>query len=190
MPSEPFEILVGPASIWVAPVGTAFPDVDAAPAVDWVSLGKTDGGVTVTHMRETAEHMVDQSAMPQKMTLTSRRESIKFKIAEITPETYATVIDDATVTTVPAASGVAGEKSFPLGANSLPCMALLLRGPSPVMDAYMQYEYAVVHPTGDVELAFTKDGKTVLPVEFRAMEDPDNAGQFGTCRIQTAAALP
>ena len=37
--SDPFEILAGPADIYVAPIGTAFPLVNVAPAVDWVHPG-------------------------------------------------------------------------------------------------------------------------------------------------------
>ena len=53
--STPYEVVAQPFTLWVAPVGTAFPDVDTAPDGSWTKVGTsgdlnyTEDGVTVTH---------------------------------------------------------------------------------------------------------------------------------------------
>jgi hypothetical protein len=188
MATEPYSIVVGPGSIWVAPVGTAFPAVDATPAVDWVSLGNTDGGVRITHVRETAEHGVDQSVLPQKRTLTRAAEEIRFSLAGLTLETYTKALDGATVTPTAAGAGTAGDKAFNIEPGVVE-YAMLIRVPSPYMAGYLQYEYARVARMDNSEVPYTKDGKTLIPTAWSALEDLDNPGQFGTIRAQHEAAL-
>lgn len=186
--TAPFNIVVGPADIYVAPVGEAFPAIDATPAGNWVSLGKTEGGLRITHVRETQEHTVDQSPMTQKVTLTRAAEEIRFSLAEVTLETYAKVLDNATITTTNAVVGVVGNKAMPLSTD-LPQFAMLIRVPSPYMAANMQYEYPRVQRMDNSEVAYTKDGKTVIPTAWRALEDLDNPGQFGVVRAQHEDAV-
>src|SRR3546814_2889434 len=50
---EPYEILAGPLTIWLSPVGTAFPLIDAEPGAEWKLMGTrgtrnmSNDGVTV-----------------------------------------------------------------------------------------------------------------------------------------------
>ena len=37
--AQPYEIVAGPLTIWLAPVGTAFPLIDADPAEAWKLMG-------------------------------------------------------------------------------------------------------------------------------------------------------
>jgi hypothetical protein len=192
MSCEPFAIVVGAGNVYLAPVGTAFPDTDETPAAAWAYLGSTDdNGVSVTQARTMELHFKGNSALPQKATLTEARETIKFALTEITVERYAMVLDNAAVTTVAAGSGTPGTKWFPVKPSSscAPQFAMLIRGPSPVMDAFAQYEYARVSPTGAIEAVYQKTGGTVLPCEFEAFEDLINVGQFGVYRAQTAVAV-
>ena len=52
----PFEILAGPYTLWLAPVGTAFPIVTVVPPIAWIKVGTNgdanydDDGVTVSHV--------------------------------------------------------------------------------------------------------------------------------------------
>ena len=52
---EPYEIIGAPFTLWVAPTGTAFPLIDAAPAVDWVKIG-TNGDRNYSEEGVTAGH--------------------------------------------------------------------------------------------------------------------------------------
>lgn len=53
--TAPHEVIGSALTVYFAPVGTAFPAVDALPAVDWVLVGTTgplnydEDGVTIAH---------------------------------------------------------------------------------------------------------------------------------------------
>jgi hypothetical protein len=190
MAVEPFDIIVGVGNVYIAAVGTAFPDTDETPTSSWTYLGATDDdGVTVNHVRERDLHYKGTSALPQKATLNTAREEISFNLCEITPERYAAVLDNMSVVTVAAGSGTPGTRYFNIEPTDVQ-FALLLRGPSPLSNAYAQYEYVRVTPVDGSELQLQKGDKTVLSVMFQALESTTNAGRFGTYRAQAAAALP
>lgn len=191
MSSEPYALVVGVGEVYLAAVGTTFPDTDETPGASWTYLGSTDDeGVSVTHTRDKEIHFKGNSVLPQKATYSEARETIKFNLKEITVARYALVLDNAAVTSVAAGSGTPGTQYMLLkpGTN-VPQFAMLVRGPSPVMDAFAQYEYARVSPTGEVETVYAKKDGLVLPCEFEAFEDLNNAGQFGTYRAQAAVAV-
>lgn len=189
MSVEPYEIIVGVGRVYVAAVGTAFPDTDETPGASWTDLGSTDDdGVTVNHVREREVHFKGSSTLPQKATLTESREEITFNLCEITPERYAKALDNATVTTVAAGSGTPGTRYFRIEPADVQ-FAMLIRGPSPLGDYYAQYEYARVSPMEGAEVQYQKGEKAVLPCSFQAFEDTNNAGRFGTYRAMSAVAL-
>lgn len=185
---EPFAIVVGVGDIYLAPVGESFPAIDATPGGNWLHMGSTDeDGVTVTHKRDVTLHYKGNSFMAQKGTINEASEEITCNICELSVERYAKMLDGASVASTPAGAGTAGYKTFDL-APAIAQFALLVRGPSPVMNGYCQYEYARVTPTGDREVTYSKE-KTVLPCAFMAWEDTNNPGRFGQFKAQTAAAL-
>lgn len=187
MATTPFDIIAGPADIWIAPTGEAFPDVDNTPAGNWVSLGRTEGGVTVTH-DETIELLrVDQATGPVKAIRSEETLTIEFSLAEITLERYAAVLNDITVTS---AGGPPAIKTIEprLGAD-VSMNALLVRGPSPYMDAPIQYEINQVVQTGSPSPNYVKDDKVVLETEWTVIEDPaagTAAERFGSIVAQTS----
>ena len=61
MAVSPFEIIAAPATVYVAPVGETYPVIDADPAGKWVSLGETEGGVTVAHQHNVVELRTDRA---------------------------------------------------------------------------------------------------------------------------------
>ncbi len=187
----PYEIIVGVGRVYLAPVGTTFPDVDETPGVAWSDLGCTDDdGVTVTHMRAYNEHFKGCSALVQKLTLDTAGEEITFNLAEITPARYAKLLDDAAVVAVAAAAGTPGTQYFRLAPSNTPAQyACLIRGASPLMDGDAQYEYARVSIADDVEVQYSKADASVLAVKLAAFEDTDNPGRFGTYRAQAAVAV-
>jgi hypothetical protein len=191
MSCEPFAIVVGVGTVYLAAVGTAFPDTDETPASTWTALGSTDDkGVTVKHVRKMNRHFKGNSALVQKVTLEEASEEIAFTLSEITVERYAMVLDGATVTTTPAGSGTPGTKSFPITPPSSCAtqFAMLIRGPSPLMDAYAQYEYPRVSSVEGTEIGYSKSDTAGLACAFEAFEDTNNAGRFGVYRAQAAAA--
>ena len=192
MSCTPYSIVVGVGELYLAPVGTAYPDTDEVPSASWTHLGSTDdGGVSVLHARSTTLHYKGNSALPQKATLDEARETISANLTEITPARYALILDGQTVITAAATAGHPGTQRFTIRPNSgcAPQFALLVRGPSPLSDAYAQYEYPRVSPVGDTTPVYSKKA-TVLPVKFEAFEDVLTPGQFGVYRAQETIALP
>ena len=191
MPTSPYNILVSPATgIWLAPVGEAYPLINVAPAGNWVSLGRTDGGVKVKNLNKITDHMLDQVLMPVKRTRTAVGVEVTCPLAEITLEVYAKVLNNVTVTTVAAGAGTAGYKYFTLGSTvDVSQFAMLIRGPSPYMDANLQYELKCVSQGAEPELEFTSAKKAILNTVWSALEDPSVAGSMGRVVAEHAAPI-
>jgi hypothetical protein len=191
--TSPFEIIAGPATVYLAPTGTAFPLIDAAPSGSWSQLGKTEGGVTVTYDYDIELLMVDQNSGPQKAIRTEEHLIVAFSLAELSLEQYAKALNNATVTDTPPGGGTAGFRFFKTRQGfDVALFAMLVRGPSPYMNAFMQYEIPVVCQTGAPTISFVRDDKSVLELEWEAIEDraaATDADRFGVLRAQDAAPL-
>jgi len=185
------DILIGAGSAWIAPVGEAYPAINAVPAGNWVSLGRTDGGTTVKHINTLVHHKVDQALMPVKSTRTDIGVEVQLPLAEITLERYAKVINNTTVTDVPASAGVAGYRYFTITATSVVAThAILVRVPSPyLVDTYMQYELKCCVQSGEPDPTFNAASKAILATTWTALEDPANPGTIGRMLAQDAAPL-
>lgn len=185
--SAPFQIIAGPADVYAAPVGTAFPAVNATPAGGWVSLGQTEGGVTVRHAQDITFITTDQHTGNVKAIRTSEGLEIEFSLAELTLENYVHVLNETTVTS---AAGPPATKTVKLYKNvDIAQRALLVKGPSPYGNFFMQYQVPVVVAAGEPEVAFVKDDKSVLACTWTALEDPNAAtaaDRFGSLVAQTA----
>lgn len=197
--AAPYEIVGAPLTAYVAPVGTAFPAIDdeeGAFDAGWLKLGTSgdknydEEGVTVEHPQTINYFRGAGATAPRKAFRQEEDFMLSLKLADLSPEQYATVINDATVTTVAAASGVAGEKSFDLLRGfTVAAFALLARGVSSVDDAlYAQYEAPTVIDEGSPSVVYTKGEPALLEVKLRSL-DADATG-IGTLRIGTAVALP
>lgn len=188
MSEAPFEIIIGPANVWVATVGTTFPELTAIPGAAWTSLGRTEGGVAVTFGQTIKEITVDQAMMPVKLIRTMASMKVEFQLAEITMEHLAKALGLTVVDTAPGA-GTIGTRSLTLAfSGTITRYAMLVRGPSPYMDANADFRLPNVAQDGEIKLAYVKDDKSVAPTSWNVMEDPDNAGEFGTFIVQDAAA--
>ena len=160
------------------------------PGASWTSLGETDGGLAFTPKRTVKKHTTDQSFAPKKTTVLTKEIEVGFTLAQVTLERLATVLDGQTVSAVAAGSGTAGYKELTLSAlATLPQYAMLIRVPSPYADGYLQYMLPAVSPSGDQKMSYKKDDKTMIPTTWDVLEDPDNAGEFGSIQAFTAEAL-
>lgn len=182
-------ILVGSGKVYVADVATAFPAVNAAPGVGWTDLGEFDGGVTATLEQTTVEHRIDSETGPVKATRSEEGLAISTNLAEATLENLAKVLDDKTVT--PAAGPPATKSMGMYRGGVVREYALLFRGNSPyAAGVYAQFQVPRAYVASDsIGMSFVKDGKTLIPVEFRALVDPlagTDAAKFGTLVAQTA----
>lgn len=197
--AEPYEVIAAPFTMWLAPVATAFPLIDAAPGGSWTKVGtsgdlnyKADG-VTVRHGQTVNLWRSLGDTGPRKAFRTEEELMISLILADVSLEQYLIALNHNTVTTV-APGGEAGYKKIGLSRGpGVTTKALLVRGPSPYdTNMNMQYEVPIVVHVGSPELVYRKDEPVGLALEFQAMVDP-TAGteqeRFGRLVGQTFAAL-
>lgn len=196
--AAPFEIIGAPYTIYLAPVGTAFPLLGVTPAVTWFKLGTSgdknysDDGVTVTHGQNIEVFRGAGATAPRKAFRTEEDLLIEFGLADVSPDQYAKVLNDATVTTVPASTGIVGQKNFVLWQGVIvKTFALLARGVSSIDDAFQaQYEVASCFQSGEPDPTYNKGEPTILSCELSALDAAGDGAGFGRLRVQSAAALP
>jgi hypothetical protein len=191
------EIVGAPLTLWLAPVDTAFPLIDAAPgtfAEAWVMVG-THGannvdstGVTVTHNQTISTFTPVGTTAPVKAWRTDESLEVAIVLADISPAQYAIALNDAAVTSIAAGAGNAGEDDMPmLGGIQIAYFALLARGLSSV-DATLNAQYAIpcVYQSANPTPVYKKGAPAELALTFTTLLDPAGGG-FGELQIQTAA---
>jgi hypothetical protein len=198
--TAPFEILATPFTVWRAPVGEAFPDVDTIPAGGWVKVGTSgdlnygEDGVTITHEQEVSTHRALGSTGPRKAFRVSERQVVSFVLNDLSLEQYRTALNQNTVTTTAPGAGTPGTKDIGLSRGlAVEEMSLLLRADvSPAGDGWkMQYEIPRAVEIGSPEVVFRKGEPAGLALEFETLEDTAasvETERFGRLVIQTAAA--
>lgn len=198
---KPFEIVAHPFTLYLAPVGTAFPLIDAAPAVDWVMVGTSgdldyeEKGVTAAHSQNVNLVRSAGSTGPRKAFRTEEGLVIGLSLMDISLEQYALALNSNTVATTAAGVAAAGFKALSMyRGTEVALMSLLARGDASAYGAgwKSQYEVPVCFQSADAEPVFTKGEVAMLALEFTALEDPDAAtpdARFGRIVMQHAAAL-
>lgn len=200
--SKPFEIIAQPFTMWIAPVATVFPAIDAAPPGPWVKVGTsgdlnyTEDGVTVQHGQSLELWRALGSVGPRKAFRTEEDLRLSFVLADLSLEQYALALNYNAVTTSAPASGVAGKKTIGLSRGlAVPQRALLLRGTaaSPYGEGWnAQYEVPIAVQVSEPEVVFTKGEPAGLQLEWVALEDIAAASadqRFGRLVAQNAAPL-
>lgn len=197
---QPYEIISGPLKLWLAPVGTAFPLLGAAPSGSWISIGtnndrnQSGDGVTVSHS-ETLQKVRPGGAMgPVKVFREEEDLMLKVVMWDMTLEQYATALNGNSITTTAAGVGTAGVKKIGLSkGKDVKQWALLARGPSAYDDAYTaQYEVPRCYQSANAEVVHRKGAPAGISLEFTALEDlgaSNEAERFGRLIMQHAAAL-
>ncbi len=186
---EPYAQLVGKCDIYIAPAGESEPDVDDAPAGNWVLLGETDGDQSVAHSGGLTYFRDNDHTAPVKAARGEEDVNIAFTLVKMTQENYARIIHD--VSKVATHAGPPATKTMPLKrGTSLTEYALLLRGA--VDSPYGNYpgQYYVPRCVSDAEPTVSK-GKTTrsqLECKFVALEDDDQSDgeELGHWTVQTA----
>jgi len=195
MANAPFEIIAGPARVYIAPVGTAFPKINQAPGAAWKDLGYTEGGINVQHNQSVELLRVDQLTGPVKAVRSEEELHVTFSLAQITLENYSHALNELTVTDVAPTATEAGYKWVPLYKGpDVKAVALLIRGPSPYGDGFnLQFEVPVAVQVGEPQISFVRGDKSVLEVDFVALEDataPSEELKFGRLVAQDADPTP
>lgn len=179
--AEPYEILASPFAVYLAPVSTAFPDVDTDPAGAWEELGTSgaddqgDDGVTVEHTQSINVFRGGKATGPIKAWRTEEGLRIAFTLHDVTTETLAKALNDATVTDTPPGAGTPGTRSITLRRGvTVATHALLARSLSggPYGDDLpMQYQVPKVYLAGNPSTQYRKGNPAGTLFEFMALED-------------------
>jgi len=203
MDTQPYEIVGQPLTLWLAPVATAFPLIDAAPAAEWIKVGTSgdrnysDQGVTVTHNQTINKVRPAGSVGPRKAFRPDEDLMFGLTLWDVTLEQYAIalghVATDAVATTA-AGVGTAGFKKLGLSRGAtIPEMALLARGVSPYGDGMAaQYEVPRCYQSANPAPVYNKGVPAGIALQFEALEDESaasDAERFGRLIAQTAVAL-
>lgn len=152
-------LIQGPATLYLAPFGTAEPVAFAAPAAAWVDVGGTKDGSELGVADEYAVLTVDQVIYEIERRRTGRVLTIKTSMAEATLENLAKAINN----TAPAAGILTGDDG--LTAFNPSYQAALLDGIAPG-----GFKRRIILrkclSTDSVAMAYKKDGQTLIPVTF------------------------
>lgn len=180
----PFEIIAAPFVAWYAPLGTAFPAIDAEPGEGWVMIGASGDesydpeGVQVQHSQDVNLVRPLGSTAPVKGFRREEDMIIAFTVWDVSAENYRLALNSNTVTTVAAGGSAAGTKSVQLyRGEQVATMALLLRADvSPYGDEMkMQYEVPYCAQIGNPEAVYRKGEPAGLSFEFAALKNPTAA---------------
>lgn len=184
--SAPFEIIVAPYEVWLAPTGEPFPAVEEAPTGNWDLLGTlgnkrySEDGVTVAMNQDVQFYRVAGLTQPVKASRTSEDMVVSLQLMDLSLEQFTKQIQDIAPTDVAAgaSSGSAGYKSIELDrGTSVKDFAVLVRGNSPYgpaatgnWNAQFQLYRAVV--SGNPSIQLTKGQAAMLAFEFTTIYDP------------------
>lgn len=188
----PFEIIAAPATIWVAPVGTAFPVIDVVPNQDWTRLGKagdkniSEDGVTISHPQSVEVFRALGSTGPRKIVRTEEDLMISFTLLDLTMEMYRRLLNGNPITQIAAAAGVGGSKKLSmLQGRLVNQFALIAEGPSSYGENWnLRYKVPIVVNIGEPEIVFQKGEPAGLLFDLQAIEHELDG--FGEIEAQDA----
>jgi hypothetical protein len=197
---KPYEIIGAPLTLWVGPVGTAFPAIGAAPGVGWTKVGTNGdhsyevGGVTTTHRKTYDKVRTAGASGPVKAFLSEEDLMFGVTMLDLTLEQYQLALNGNTVTTVAPGAGTPGTKKIGLSEDvgRTREYALLVRGLSPYDEALaMQYCVPRCFQSGAPAPVFRKGGTGAgLALQFEALEDLAAANAQERFGYILAAHLP
>lgn len=198
---EPYEIVVGPQTLYLAPEGTPYPKIDEAPQAPWVMVGKSgtrnysEDGVSTTHSQTIAKIRTAGSIGAVKADRTDEDLTITVTLMDNTLESYSIALGGLAPSTTAAGEGTAGFKKLGLSrGETVKTYALLARGVSAYNEAMAaQYEVPRCYQSANPNPVYRKGQGTGLLLTFDALEDLEaetDDERFGRIIMQHQAALP
>jgi len=175
----PHEVVAAPLEVYLATVGTAFPDVwepQASFPSGWTLLGTegnrnyNDDGVVVNHGEEVFDFTPAGSTMPSKRFRTAETFMLSLSLVDVSAAQYALVMNDADVTD----GGRYKEFSLYRG-DQVNSFAVFARGMSGEDNAYyMSYEFSKAFVSVNGDVTYNKGEVAALPVEILAVKHEDS----------------
>lgn len=187
----PFEIVAGLVDAYLAPLATAFPVINVAPAGAWIKLGAggskdfTEDGLVVRHEVGVERIRSAGTTGPRKAFRTQEDLLIELTLMDATAEAISAAFNQLAVTTL---AGPPAEKTIQLlEGPSVTLRSLLLRGVlSPYADSAsnLQFDIPIVYQNGPIEFLFSKGKPIGLKLQFVALQDDTNG--FGKLHLPTS----
>jgi hypothetical protein len=195
---EPYEIIIAPFDVYLAPVGEAFPAVNSVPSGNWRVLGKNgrknvdESGVTVTHSQTIEKKKTLGTTGTAKVVRSGEDMKISLTLNDLSLEQYSIALNGMSISEISSSSGVAGQKTLSLHQGTqVKTYAMLIRGVSAYDEAFKaQYQIPVCYQDGNPAPVFNKKDIASLKLEFGVIENPDAATEderFGWLVMQTAS---
>lgn len=190
MNTVPFEVIAAPYSVYVAPVGTSFPAIDAAPANPWALVGTSgnlnydDGaGVVVEHTQDVVEWRALGDGGTRKVFRTGEGQKVRLKLVDITLEQYAHALNGNTVTENPGERVIGLSRGFDVATYAV----LVRSDQSPYQaEGNSQYEIPRAAQAGSPTVTYKKGEPAGLDLEWITLVDPNAATpdeRFGRLRV-------
>lgn len=163
-------LIQGPATLYTGAVGTAVEPTSiagaasgASPATGWTDVGGTQDGVTLSIEDQWSDLGVDQLVIAPDSRRTGRKVTVKTTMAEATLANLAIAISNSAP-----ASGLLQIDDGLANGGFLPSFyALIIDGISPG-GFRRRVKVRKVLSSANVEMAYKKDGQTLIPVTFQA----------------------
>lgn len=161
MPVTATNLIQGPAVMYTGIFGVTEPaTIATAPGAGWVDVGGTQDGVSYSDATTLAKLMVDQIAMAAGATASERVVQIKTNLAEATLANLALATNNA----APAANVLTLDNGT-VTQFVKPYQAILIDGLAPGGFRRRIIARRVLSMDA-VEMAYKKDGQTLIPVTF------------------------
>lgn len=183
------KVLVGTATLYTAPKGTAAPLDTLAEGVawsaPWVHVGGSEEGVSFAVGTDTGDIRIEEQATPVLVVVTAKNIRVLVTLSEDTVENMKLAYGGGSIVTTAAASGQPGKKTLTLS-NSLDQLACGFEGLN--ADGFWRRVYIPsVLSVADVTTAYRRAANNrAYNVELRAVCDPSEIKIVE----KTAAALP
>lgn len=185
----PFDRLIGPLKVYIAPEQEAEPSVDAAPAGNWAELGPTDGGQTMSYEGSIEYLRDDDHTGAVKGVRPEDDIIVTTNVVGLTLENIAQIFHDVANVSVDAGPPATKQVGLKRDYNP-PTYAMLLRGEahSPYGDFPAQFYIPRGYFDGEPEVSFMKDEGAGIEIEFHVIADDTQAAgdEFGWLTAQTA----
>lgn len=175
-------VLVGPARLLVAPIGSTLPTLDGTTnPVTWDAafkeVGYTDDGVTLVYNPTIKDIMVDEEMAPVKKILEAEKCSVQVKLAEATLQNLARCISASTYAASAADSTHAQLASIKAGSGSITEVIIAFEGLNQAGLQRIFIGYRAI-PQGNVSAQMRRSDKVVYTAEFGLVADSTkSAGQ-------------
>lgn len=187
--TQPYEQLVGPLQVYIAPYGEAAPAVNATPAGNWALLGATDGEQSIQNLGKLTYFRDNDHQGPVKAVRPEEDVVLKFTLVGLTLENLGKVV--SRTANLVSVAGPPATRKLPLKRGSVPTeYAFLFKGSALSPYGAFPGMYVLTRAVFDGEPteAYARDGRAAVECEVYVLDDPAVTGNdsMGYLLVQTS----